>query len=130
LSYGKEDQMLFIDNELIKALETLSVVVSSLNFLEDISCQRIRCSGWALLLICVGLIVIGKKIWHPDILYEIIVKYFHVFLVSSPNYSWFMQHMENDSGDVGSPQLLLNMNFELYQLFKNHFICFHNSSLN
>ncbi len=64
LPYGKEDQMLFIDNELIKALQTLSVVVSSLNFLEDISCQKIRCSGWVLLLICVSLIVIGKNNWH------------------------------------------------------------------
>lgn len=65
LPYGKEDQMLFIDNALIKALQTLSIVVSSLNFLEDINCQRIRCSGWALLLICVSLIVISKKNWHP-----------------------------------------------------------------
>jgi len=47
LPYGKEDQMLFLDNEFIKALQTLNVVVSSLNFLEDISCQIIRCSGWA-----------------------------------------------------------------------------------
>jgi hypothetical protein len=50
---------------LINALQTLSVVVFSLNFLEDISCQWISCNGWALLLICVSLIVIGKKNWHP-----------------------------------------------------------------
>ncbi len=84
LSYGKEDQMLFIDNELIKALQILSVVVSSLNFLKEINCQRIRCSGWASLLICVILIVIGKRF---GILYEIIVKYSKPFLISSPKYS-------------------------------------------
>jgi hypothetical protein len=43
------------------------------------------------------------------ILYEIIVKYSKPFLISSPNYSWLMQHMENDSGDVGSKQLLLEL---------------------
>jgi hypothetical protein len=64
LPYGKEDQMLFIDNELIKALQTLNVLVSSLKFLKDRSCQRIRCSGWALFFICVILMVIGKKNWH------------------------------------------------------------------
>jgi len=50
------------------------------------------------------------------ILYEIIVKYSKPFFIPSPNSSWFMQHMENDSGDVGSTQLLVDMNFELYHL--------------
>jgi hypothetical protein len=102
-------------------------VVSSLNFLEDISCQWISCNGWPCFLFVLVWLSLAKR---SGILYEIIVKYSKLFLISSPNYFWFMQHMENDSGDVGSIQLVLNMNFELYHLFKNHFICFHNSSLN
>ncbi len=93
LPYGKEDQMLFLDNELIKALQTLNVVVSSLNFLEDISCQIIRCSGWALLLICVSLTVIGKKNWHPlwnhcQILRVVFYFFTKLFLVHASYGKW------------------------------------------
>jgi hypothetical protein len=91
--YGIEDHMLFIDNELIKALQTLSVVISSLNFLEEINCQRIRCSGWALLLICVILIVIGKKIWHPlwnhcQIFQAVFDFFTKIFLVNATYGKW------------------------------------------
>jgi hypothetical protein len=92
LPYGKNDQMLFIDNGLIKALQT-SVVVSSLNFLEDINCQRIRCSGWALLLICASLIVISKKNWHLlwnhcQILQAIFYFFTKLFLIHATYGKW------------------------------------------
>jgi hypothetical protein len=39
---------------------------SSLNLLEDISCQRIRSSDWTLLLFVanIGWIAVGDDLWH------------------------------------------------------------------
>jgi len=44
-----------------------SVMVSSLNLLEDINCQRIRSNEWTLLLFVanIGWIAIGDDCWHP-----------------------------------------------------------------
>jgi hypothetical protein len=42
-------------------------MVSSLNLLEDISCQRIRPNDWTLLLFVanIGWIAVGDDLWHP-----------------------------------------------------------------
>jgi hypothetical protein len=42
--------------------------------------------------------------------YEIIVEYAKSCLISSPNYSWFMQYMKNDNGQSDIIQFLLSMN--------------------
>jgi hypothetical protein len=48
-----------------------------------------------------------------NIHYEILVKYLNLRLnSSSPNYSWFMQYMENDNGDGRITPLPLGMHFE------------------
>jgi hypothetical protein len=52
-----------------------------------------------------------------NIHYEIIIKYSKPHLISSsPNYSWFMQHVESDNKDVKITQFPLGMNFQPYHL--------------
>jgi len=49
-----------------RPLKILSVMVFSLNLLEDRSCPRIRSNDWTLLLFVanIGWIVIGDDLWH------------------------------------------------------------------
>jgi hypothetical protein len=104
-----------------RPFEILLVVVFSLNPLKDKSCQRARFNDWRIEP-CIRLwpMLIGLPLASAiNIHYEILVKYLKLHLTSSPNYSWFMQYMENDNGDGRITPLPLGMHFELQHLENN-----------
>ncbi len=120
LPYGKENHTLFVEDELNKALWNFHC--SGL-FIKSFRGQKLsrRKVQWLDLASRSWPTLIGLPLASAiNIHYEILVKYLKLHLnSSSPNYSWFMQYMENYNGDGRFTPLPLGMHFELQHLENN-----------
>ncbi len=128
--YGKEDQTLFIDDELHKMLQN-----SKWNclFLESFNGQILSKNK-------VQWLDLASHLWPPlvglilattiQVHYDFMVKYYKLQLSSSSkNYYWFLKYMGSDNGDVRYLLPFLGIkyfesfyfNISFYSHFVNHF---------
>jgi hypothetical protein len=91
-----------------RPFEIPNVAIYSLSLLKVLK-NKVQ---WLDLASHLGLILIGLPLTRTiSVHYEIIIKYSKPSLASSPNYSWFMQYMKNDNGDIDIIQFSLSMIF-------------------
>ncbi len=118
LPYGKENQTLLIDDEPNKTFQNLKW--SGL-FLESLRGELLSRNKMQLLDLASHLWLALMKLLSTDTIwdhYNILVKYFKPHLnYSSRNYSWLVQYMNYDNGDLVNAQPSLGMHFESFHLF-------------
>jgi hypothetical protein len=99
LPYGKEDQTLLIDDEPTKTFRNLK---------------------WSGLWPLVFELPVAKTI---QVHYDHMVKYSKLCLsLSSKNYYWFVQYIDNDNGDVWNNQPSIGMVFESFDFASYFFV--------
>jgi hypothetical protein len=118
LPYGKENQILLINDEPSKTIQNLKW--SGL-FLESFKGELLSKNKVELLDLASHLwlvlikLLLTNTIWDH---YDVLVKYPNLHLSSClQNYSWFMQYMNYDNGDPINGQPSLGMQSKSFHLF-------------